>query len=136
MTGKARSWTPELMRSLYVVDRETDCWLWIGGCYTNGYGRKRYKGKTVTATRFSWILHKGTDPGDEWVSHTCENRRLCVNPNHLVLGNPLKKLSTEQVIYVRSSTATGAALAKELNVSDSLISLIRANKIRKEAISV
>lgn len=134
MTGRAKSWTPELVKSLYVVDQDTGCWLWIGGTYTNGYGRKRYKGKTVTATKFSWIVHKGEDPGDEPIAHKCDNKRLCINPDHLVLGNPLRKLTDEQVKYVRFSSASGAQLAKELNVSTSLISLIRAHKVRSETV--
>lgn len=131
MTGRAKSWTPELVKKLYIIDQDTNCWLWIGGCYTNGYGRKRYRGKVITATKFSWIVHKGEDPGDKWVGHTCENKRLCINPDHLVLGNPNVKLTADQVSYIRNSTATGVSIAKELGVSNSLISLIRANKVRK-----
>ncbi len=130
MTGRSKSWTPELVKPLYVVDQDTGCWLWIGGCYTNGYGRKRYKGKTVTATKFSWIIHKGEDPGEQSIAHTCSNRRLCINPDHLVLGNPLRKLTDEQVSYIRGSSSSGSFLAKELGVSNSLVSLIRSNKAR------
>lgn len=130
MSGRAKSWTPELVRPLYVIDQDTGCWLWVGGCYTSGYGRKRYKGKNVTATKFSWIVHKGDDPGDAPIRHTCEHRKLCINPDHLVIGNPIRKLTDEQVAYVRSSADKGAKLAKELNVSESLISLIKSNKTR------
>lgn len=133
MTGRAKTWTPELMRKLYVIDQETSCWLWVGGCYSNGYGRKRYKGKTISASAFSLIVNKGINPGSEWTAHTCQNKKLCVNPEHLVVGNPLKKLTDEQVKYVKVSQASGVDIAKELGVSSSLISLIRNNKTRTEA---
>ena len=66
------------------------CWGWNGSKRDKGYGafcwRVRGGGYIQSrASRFSWIIHRGTIPPGMFVLHRCDNPE-CSNPDHLFLG--------------------------------------------------
>ena len=65
-----------------IVDGQ--CWDWLGSIDADGYGWFSCKGKTIMSHRYSAIL-KYAEIDGMMVRHTCD-RRICVNPEHLILG--------------------------------------------------
>jgi len=73
------------------IDRRSDseCWLWQGNRYHNGYGQHIACGRTMRAHRIAFLLGHGIDPAPFLVCHTCD-QRLCCNPKHLWLGTAVQ----------------------------------------------
>lgn len=141
--------------SKYIVDSVTGCWNWNAAKYRNGYGVFHIDGHNHTAHRASWMIHKGEiDPVFTDVCHKCDNK-ACVNPEHLFLGtrqdnmmdrvrkgkhprkpnkgmeNGRSKLTDEIVRQIRADTRTHAAIARELMVSEYVVSRTRRGLLWK-----
>jgi hypothetical protein len=109
------------------------CWEWNGSRNEHGYGKLNGgSGRILKASRASYELHYGVDPGDQDVLHTCDNPP-CVNPAHLFLGDAaanaqdmarkgrapaqngqsllIERITDAQVRELRERAATGEAYA-------------------------
>ena len=129
------------------------CLEWQG-CLTNGgYGMISIAtGVSRLTHRVAWFLEHGRWPGPA-ILHSCDNRK-CVNTAHMSEGTKGDnnqdtarkrryhygtnhhngKLTERQVSEIRARRAageTGADLAREFDVSQSLVSQICKGKVRQ-----
>lgn len=62
-----------------------ECWPWLAGKASGGYGCFCVNGHGHAAHRFAYEFSNGPIPDDLCVLHRCDNPPCC-NPNHLFLG--------------------------------------------------
>lgn len=70
------------LRSRYVVDSVTGCWVWTNGLKKAGYAGLLFRGAFYYGHRFSYLIHVGPIPEGLHIDHLCRNR-ACVRPDHL-----------------------------------------------------
>ena len=69
------------------MEPNSNCWLWMGGLKgkkDHEYSEFKFRDKTVSGHKVSWILFKGEITEGESLDHLCRTR-ICVNPDHLEL---------------------------------------------------
>lgn len=70
------------LRSSYIEEPNSGCWLWIGAALKTGYGRIRIHYKEYKAHRLTYELYKGPIPHGLVLDHLCRTPGCC-NPDHL-----------------------------------------------------
>jgi len=130
------------------VDKSQNCWVWTAQKHhRDNYGHFKVKGKPVRAHRMSYELTYGPIPDKLGVCHTCDNPP-CVRPDHLFLGTQVdnlqdaskkgrlkglgtRKLTEDQVIAILKDTRIQREIAKEYNISQHHISMIKLKRCWK-----
>lgn len=75
----------KLFPTMFVPGKVDECWPWLGGTDSWGYGKLGTGSHISSAHRLSYVLAKGPIPEGMVVRHSCHNP-LCVNPAHLSVG--------------------------------------------------
>lgn len=130
------------------------CWIWTATTDKSGYGRFRVNGISVLAHRKAYEIYTGPISAGLLVCHRCDTP-ACVNPDHLFLGTFLdnsndmmrknrgvwrrgenhkqSKLTTDQVLAIRSDPRPTRRIAAEYGVTSSFISQLKRLVRRADA---
>lgn len=77
-----------------------DCWNWLGGKDSHGYGLIEISGVRYGAHRLAWSLINGDIERDKYILHSCDNPSCC-NPAHLRPGTHAENMK-DKVSHGRS----------------------------------
>jgi hypothetical protein len=113
------------------------CRTWDGCLTKKGHGQIGVKGKMLRTHRLAFEIWKGSIPDGMHVLHRCDNP-ACINPDHLFLGtnrdnvadmvskarhmhgerHHAARLTEADVLAIRASAKSHAALAREFGVAE------------------
>ena len=68
-----------------------ECWPWLGGTFTHGYGRFKAAGRDIKAPRIALFLNSGKDPFPLFACHSCDYPPCC-NGRHIFPGTKVENM--------------------------------------------
>lgn len=118
-----RPTTKEIARFFDKVQITKHCWPWVNPLKNTGYGRFRFKGRMISAHRFSYELFVGPIEPGKCILHRREcGKRNCVNPNHLYMGTNADNM--------RDKALWGHSLSRGANKDDIITAGQRIRQLR------
>lgn len=121
-------------RILEKVEFDTNggCWLWTGRkSQTQDRGVIRIDGKGTNASRAAFEAFTGIAPEGGHVCHKCDVS-LCVNPDHLYLGDAASN-ARDKVDRGRCSTTGGGAPKLSPAQVEEMLALVRSGVSARQA---
>lgn len=90
---------------------ESGCWIWMLSVSHDGYGKMKFKYKTLSAHRASYMAYVGDIPKGMLVCHVCDVK-TCVNPSHLFIGT-YKDNTQDMIRKGRAPVRSGTSVCGE-----------------------
>ena len=118
------------------VDVVDGHWIWTGAVIpNNGYGKVRDPDsrRDMTAHRYSYQLFVGPIPEGVHVLHKHEGMKLCVNPEHLYLGDQVDNSAAYRQTAIRGFQILEKVRVRreELRRDGSPESLVRMDELER-----
>ena len=129
------------------IQDKNECWNWLAGKDSDGYGAFWYQKKQWKAHRLAYLLYYGSILDNMQVLHdpvACHNKACC-NPAHLRLGtnaenhhdSDIAKINWDIVHEIRDTyqyhgVNNAVFLAHKFNISDAFVLDIVHNRVWKE----
>jgi len=77
------------LKKVDSTEKHTKCHIWLASKNKTGHGMFSVLGKTIPASRYSFMMYNGDVAAHQVVTQTCFNPS-CVNPNHLEISDKRK----------------------------------------------
>lgn len=103
--------------------KSRECWEWMAGKMSRGYGTFSFQGTNRLAHRLAYKFTHGSIPKGKYIIHSCDNKSCC-NPAHLRAGTQ-KDNMRDMIERGRANKAKG----EESGMSK--LSEVDVKKIRK-----
>ena len=77
------------LKKVDLSETHTKCHIWLASKNKTGHGMFSVLGKTIPASRYSFMMYNGNVSDHQVVTQTCFNPS-CVNPEHLEISDKRK----------------------------------------------